>query len=165
MPWDLLGGIVLLAVINRFLFISGLGGEYAIGSFLLLPGGMVMAVAFVFLWMMITGFIHLTAGFCKAEGSVIGLFMLFGFSLLPSVFLMPLDMFFKSGIIHGNALEWVMFMLINLWVLSLAVIAVRINYECSIEKAILIMVLPLVLLFIAVTGIIFLTVSSIIMVI
>ena len=151
-PWKLMYAVAALAFINRFLsiFDSAAGYGFAVAPGLLGTGAAACALWFLFFWMLAAGLIHLFAGFWKEEGTAVSLFLLLGFSSMPYMFLFPVGLFFKSGILTGAPLEYALAGLLNFWVFILVVMAVKLNYECSTEKAMLIILTPVFFVFIAV---------------
>jgi hypothetical protein len=100
--------------------------------------------AFVVFWIIMTSLFHFIASWHKTEGSINHLFILFGASLLPLVFL-PAGAILSRGLGVGSHFLYIfIYLLIVIWILFLQVKSLKIIYHLQTGKAISVYIIPFI---------------------
>lgn len=103
--------------------------------------------AFSVFWILITSLFHFIASWHKTEGNISNLFILFGASLLPLVFL-PATAIITRGLGEGgHFLYLLIYMFIIIWIFSLQVKSLKVIYNLQTAKAVSVYVIPFISLF------------------
>jgi hypothetical protein len=111
---------------------------------MLTVGYLAKLFAFVVFWIIMTSLFHFIASWHKTEGSINNLFILFGASLLPLVFL-PAGAILSRGLGAGSQFLYIfLYLLIVIWILFLQVKSLKIIYHLQTGKAISVYIIPFI---------------------
>ncbi len=100
--------------------------------------------AFVVFWIIMTSLFHFIASWHKTEGSINNLFILFGVSLLPLIFL-PAGAILSRGLGAGSHFIYLfIYMVIIIWILFLQVKSLKLIYHLQTGKAISVYIIPFI---------------------
>ncbi|MDD5259971.1 MAG: YIP1 family protein [bacterium] len=111
---------------------------------MLTVGYLAKLFAFVVFWILMTSLFHFIASWHKTEGSINHLFILFGATLLPLIFL-PAGAILSRGLGAGSHFLYLfIYLLIIIWILSLQVKSLKIIYHLQTGKAISVYVIPFI---------------------
>jgi hypothetical protein len=111
---------------------------------MLTVGYLAKLFAFVVFWIIMTSLFHFIASWHKTEGSINNLFILFGASLLPLIFL-PAGAILSRGLGAGSHFIYILiYLLIFIWILFLQVKGLKIIYHLQTGKAISVYVIPFI---------------------
>ncbi|MDD5131199.1 MAG: YIP1 family protein [bacterium] len=127
------------------LLIDNLGSEQV--TSMLTLGYLAKLFAFVVFWITMTSLFHFIASWHKTEGSINNLFILFGASLLPLIFL-PAGAILSRGLGLGSHLLYIfIYLVIIIWILFLQVKSLKIIYHLQTGKAISVYIIPFIATF------------------
>lgn len=107
----------------------------------------------------VAGVLHLIALLLGGRGSYLGLFCGLSFANLPSVFSAPLAFFFMLLGPLGFVFYSLGSLAISTWILMLGIIALSYNYGFSTRKAILTFLIPVIVPFVIVIALAFITLA------
>ncbi|MBI5555320.1 MAG: YIP1 family protein [Elusimicrobia bacterium] len=100
--------------------------------------------AFIIFWIIMTSLFHFIASWHKTEGSLNHLFILFGASLLPLIFL-PAGAILSRGLGAGSHFIYLfIYLVIIIWILFLQVKSLKIIYHLQTGKAISVYIIPFI---------------------
>ncbi len=111
---------------------------------MLTVGYLAKIIAFVVFWILMTSLFHFIASWHKTEGSINNLFILFGATLLPLIFL-PAVAILSRGLGSGSHFLYLFFyLLIIIWILALQVKSLKLIYHLHTGKAISVYIIPFI---------------------
>lgn len=111
---------------------------------MLTVGYLAKLFAFVVFWILMTSLFHFIASWHKTEGSINHLFILFGASLLPLIFL-PAGAILSRGLGVGSHFIYLfIYLIIVIWILFLQVKSLKIIYHLQTGKAISVYIIPFI---------------------
>ncbi len=100
--------------------------------------------AFIIFWVIMTSLFHFIASWHKTEGNINNLFILFGASLLPLIFL-PAGAILSRGLGTGSHFIYLfIYLVIIIWILFLQVKSLKIIYHLQTGKAISVYIIPFI---------------------
>lgn len=111
-------------------------------STLLIFGYIVKLLSFSIFWIIITSLFHFIASWHKTEGSINNLFILFGVSLLPLIFLPAVAIFGRGLGSVGHFIYLLSYFGIVFWILFLQIKSLKLIYHLETGKAISVYVIP-----------------------
>ena len=104
--------------------------------------------SFAFFWFVLTAIFHFIATWHQTEGSSHHLFVLFGSSLAPLIFLPVAALLARSLGSGGHFVFFLLSMAVFIWVLALQVKSLKLIYRWPTGKAVLVYIMPFVSTFI-----------------
>ncbi len=111
---------------------------------MLTVGYLAKLFAFVVFWVIMTSLFSSIISWFKKEGNINQLFVLFGASLLPLIFL-PAGAILSKGLgASSNNIYILTYLFIAIWILTLQVKSLKIIYQLTTGKAILVYFIPFI---------------------